>query len=892
MTAANPNRGRPREREATRNVIIDAARRVAAREGIGAVSLSRVANEANFATGVVYGHFRSKNELLLSMVANDLSTMAHEMRETGWPDDEAGAQAALPLEEPVHEQIPNTIAEVAEEPAPQEDVEPFAGNAGLTAVARALQLPEEEITVAHEELAAPHEEIFSEVSYATEPLAEEVLESQPIIEEEILEHQPVEIAAETDVAFETPIQEISFEPSAPAVEEHAEETFAPTPQHEAVLPEEDLDPFGNGVVHKELAARKTVFPEDDMDPFGDAAQAGERHSFGKAKSVLPEEDLNPFVSAPAETFEAPAAKEPDAETQFEPVAEEPIEATFAESVEEAPALVDDGEQMPGASEIAVQNMPTVQKKRQERTQLNEIINRLVMPDAPASKGTSGAIARFDRRMGVFEKALADMEVRYNAIERDKADVVKVFSDDVKALTARVEAGEKRALEITSELRGGILDAKTRLAAVEAIMASTKMGTGPSLVSPVAPMEAEAPKVDFTPTPVSREIPVSQPKTNGDDFLSAARRSAAAAMPFEPVMEEEKNSGSNRMRYLLGGGSVLILMLAAGGYFVSASHTKHAPTMHAKHTAVRHVHVVAPKPVVAVAPIAQTPAVSTPATQAPAASSWPVAQPAAPVMAAPAIAPAPVVVASPKTSRKHKARMVAAQTAHTVEHAAPVHVAPEQAVAQPQSDAAPLDHLTSLARAGNAKAQMIVGLQYLESGGDKASKAAAAHWLHEAATKGESIAQYRLGTLYQRGLGVPADTIEAMHWYEAAAKQGNVKAMYNLGLAYVQNGSAPKDFAQAARWFTAAANLGFVDAQFNLAVLYERGAGVTQSLVDAYKWYAIAAAQGDSVSRERIQALGTQLNADDLMLAQKTAQAFRPSAPDHSANAAPQLSDLN
>ncbi|HSZ73973.1 MAG TPA: helix-turn-helix domain-containing protein, partial [Rhizomicrobium sp.] len=203
MTAANPNRGRPREREATRNVIIDAARRVAAREGIGAVSLSRVANEANFATGVVYGHFRSKNELLLSMVANDLSTMAHEMRETGWPDDEAGAQAALPLEEPVHEQIPNTIAEVAEEPAPQEDVEPFAGNAGLTAVARALQLPEEEITVAHEELAAPHEEIFSEVSYATEPLAEEVLESQPIIEEEILEHQPVEIAAETDVAFET-----------------------------------------------------------------------------------------------------------------------------------------------------------------------------------------------------------------------------------------------------------------------------------------------------------------------------------------------------------------------------------------------------------------------------------------------------------------------------------------------------------------------------------------------------------------------------------------------------------------------------------------------------------------------------------------------------------------
>ncbi len=169
-----------------------------------------------------------------------------------------------------------------------------------------------------------------------------------------------------------------------------------------------------------------------------------------------------------------------------------------------PTLADDRELTPDASELAIQNMPAVQKKRQERTQLNDIINRLVMPDAPSAKGTSGSLARLDRRMSVFEKALADMEVRYNAIERDKADVVKVFSDDMKALTARVEAGEKRALEITSELRGGILDAKTRLAAVEAIMSSTKMGPGPSLVSPVAPMDAEAPKVDFTPTPLSRD----------------------------------------------------------------------------------------------------------------------------------------------------------------------------------------------------------------------------------------------------------------------------------------------------------------------------------------------------------------------------------------------------
>src|SRR5580692_2476034 len=411
MAAANPNRGRPREREAIRAAIIDAARRVAAREGIGAVSLSRVANEANFATGVVYGHFRSKNELLLSMVANDLSTMAHEMRETGWPDDgETGAQAALPLEEPVHEQIPNAIAEVAEEPVPQEDVEPFAGNAGLTAVARALQLPDEEITAAQEqhEETAPDEEIFSEPSFAEEPFAEEAVEpteeAQPVIEEEVLEHQPVEIAPETEIVLEA-VPEISFEAIAPVIE-HTEEISAS--QHEAVLPEDDMDPFGNGLAHKELAARKAVFPEDDMDPFADAAPAGERPSFGKAKSVLPEEDLNPFVSAPVETPDAPIANETVAETQFAPAAEETVEEPLIETIEETPTLADDGEQTPDAGELAIQNMPAVQKKRQERTQLNDIINRLVMPDAPSAKGTSGSLARLDRRMSVFEKALADM----------------------------------------------------------------------------------------------------------------------------------------------------------------------------------------------------------------------------------------------------------------------------------------------------------------------------------------------------------------------------------------------------------------------------------------------------------------------------------------------------
>ncbi len=79
--------------------------------------------------------------------------------------------------------------------------------------------------------------------------------------------------------------------------------------------------------------------------------------------------------------------------------------------------------------------------------------------------------------------------------------------------------------------------------------------------------------------------------------------------------------------------------------------------------------------------------------------------------------------------------------------------------------------------------------------------------------------------------------------------------------------------------------GYVDSQFNLAVLYERGEGVPQSLLDAYKWYAVAGRQGDAESKERIEALRTQLSADDLAAAQHAAEAFKAAPYDLAANTA-------
>src|SRR5262249_29737748 len=98
---------------------------------------------------------------------------------------------------------------------------------------------------------------------------------------------------------------------------------------------------------------------------------------------------------------------------------------------------------------------------------------------------------------------------------------------------------------------------------------------------------------------------------------------------------------------------------------------------------------------------------------------------------------------------------------------------------------PLDRLLSSAKAGNPKAQLLLGLRYLDGDGVAASDSEAVRWLRKSAEQGDAVGQYRLGTMYERGRGVSLDTAQAKYWYEQAARHGNRKAMHNLAVAYAE-----------------------------------------------------------------------------------------------------------
>ncbi|HEX9159862.1 MAG TPA: tetratricopeptide repeat protein, partial [Rhizomicrobium sp.] len=339
---------------------------------------------------------------------------------------------------------------------------------------------------------------------------------------------------------------------------------------------------------------------------------------------------------------------------------------------------------------------------------------------------------------------------------------------------------------------------------------------------------------------------------------------------DPAADQASQATHTRL-ILLGGIGLLALSAIGTGLYLSNNWSQTPPVPLPTAGAANPPTIVSvQKPVAARAPAAAAPSVATPA----------------PAVQTPqgAVEKAPHLDQAPAVSRSHTVfepkrlppAMAAARTPTTPLRTKPL---------------TPLQRLAALANTGNAKAQEVLGLEYVDGDGVPENEAEGARWLERAAARGEAVAAYRLGTMYERGHGVAADPVKAAQWYAVAAKAGNRKAMHNLAVAYAQGSGVQKNLLLAAQWFLRAANLGLPDSQFNLAVLYERGFGVQQSLAEAYKWYAIAAGQGDAESRARMEAIASQLSAEEKQAAEKSAAAFQPAPLDRAANAPPIAASL-
>jgi AcrR family transcriptional regulator len=79
---------------ATRGAILEAARRVAERDGARDLSLRGVAAEAGFAPAALYSYFSGKDDLLMALAADDLASLARAMRDAASRQNGEGKLAA------------------------------------------------------------------------------------------------------------------------------------------------------------------------------------------------------------------------------------------------------------------------------------------------------------------------------------------------------------------------------------------------------------------------------------------------------------------------------------------------------------------------------------------------------------------------------------------------------------------------------------------------------------------------------------------------------------------------------------------------------------------------------------------------------------------------------
>lgn len=99
-------------------------------------------------------------------------------------------------------------------------------------------------------------------------------------------------------------------------------------------------------------------------------------------------------------------------------------------------------------------------------------------------------------------------------------------------------------------------------------------------------------------------------------------------------------------------------------------------------------------------------------------------------------------------------------------------------------------------------------------------------LQEQAYAGDANAQLRMGLAYAKGIDVDQDIDQAAKWFLMAANQGNAAAQYNMGMLFKYGKGVIQDAEQSKQWLLKSAAQGFQKALAHVSpeeiALFQRG----------------------------------------------------------------------
>ena len=143
-----------------------------------------------------------------------------------------------------------------------------------------------------------------------------------------------------------------------------------------------------------------------------------------------------------------------------------------------------------------------------------------------------------------------------------------------------------------------------------------------------------------------------------------------------------------------------------------------------------------------------------------------------------------------------------------------------------------------------------------------------------AKQGDAKAQLSLGTMYYIGQGVTQDYSSAAKWFQRSAKKGNVLAQDIMGEMYSQGLGVTQNYKEAAKWYRMAAEQGDATGQFNLGKMYIGELGLPKDFIQGYMWLSLSAKSPDELERAKTQMTEDQIDKANQLASQCAASKFK------------------
>jgi len=142
-----------------------------------------------------------------------------------------------------------------------------------------------------------------------------------------------------------------------------------------------------------------------------------------------------------------------------------------------------------------------------------------------------------------------------------------------------------------------------------------------------------------------------------------------------------------------------------------------------------------------------------------------------------------------------------------------------------------------------------------------------------AQAGNAGAQLQLGLMYDNGRGKDQDYDQAFYWYKQSANNGNAHAQFNLAEMMALGQGTEQDLSKALKWYARAAESGFPEAQYKLGLALSNDDHGEQNLIEACKWLMLASAQpveGSDAASQRLDKLKVRMSPAEISEAKKRA----------------------